>query len=194
MGTSETREGTSIAQVEHQPVTVESSTLHLINNEQEIELNNEIYQKIWDDLKDHQKSSIQKKWKDKCSTDLKTVVKDTQGLRKLTHDELNVIIEHTHAMQKQTGLVIKKSWAIKEKSNAISKLIGNGEQIVTEKTVKHLLKLTEFASRALKSYSRANSKTVPKQTLNVIYATLTFPSEQQKWYEILHCRSDPSDR
>ncbi|CAC5373178.1 unnamed protein product [Mytilus coruscus] len=96
---------------------------------------------------------------------------------------MNVIIEHTHAMQKQTGIVIKKSWAIKEKSNAISNLIGNGEQIVSEKTVKQLLKLTEFASSALKSYSRVNSKTVPKQTLNVIYATLTFPSEQQKWYD-----------
>lgn len=140
MGTSETREGTIITQVEHQPVTVESGTLHLTNNEQKHGLNNEIYQKIWDDLKDHQKSSIQKKWKDKCST----AVKNTHGLRKLTHDELNVIIEHTHAMQKQTGIIIKKSCAIKEKSNAISKLTGNGEQIVSGKTVKHLSELTEF--------------------------------------------------
>lgn len=56
-------------------------------------------------------------------------------------------------MQRQTDIVIKKSWAIKEKSNAISKLIGNVEQKVSEKTDKHLFKLTEFASRALQSYS-----------------------------------------
>ncbi|CAC5373179.1 unnamed protein product [Mytilus coruscus] len=47
MGTSEITEGASITQEEQQPVTVESGTLHLIYNEQEIEVSNEIYQKIW---------------------------------------------------------------------------------------------------------------------------------------------------
>lgn len=61
MGTSETTEGASITQEEHQPVTVESSPLHLINKEQEIEVNNEIYQKIWDDLKDQQKNQVSRK-------------------------------------------------------------------------------------------------------------------------------------
>ncbi|CAG2252149.1 unnamed protein product [Mytilus edulis] len=68
-----------------------------------------------------------------------------------------------------------------EKVNAISTLLGTGQQIVAEKTVKKIVTLKEIASRSLKAASRVNVKAVPKQLLNVLYATLIFPGEHQDW-------------
>ncbi|VDI84262.1 Hypothetical predicted protein [Mytilus galloprovincialis] len=122
----------------------------------------------------HQKSSVQAKWKDKDVQILKKSIADTQILKKLSHDELNVIIGSTEQLQKKAGLMIRKSWRILEKVNGISKLVGDGKQIESERKVRSMLTLREFAARRIKGSSAQNTKKVPKDILNLVYSTISY--------------------
>ncbi|XP_076088264.1 uncharacterized protein LOC143058683 [Mytilus galloprovincialis] len=139
------------------------------------------YQYILQSLISHQKSSVQAKWKDKDVQILKKSIADTQILKKLSHDELNVIIGSTEQLQKKAGLMIRKSWRILEKVNGISKLVGDGKQIESERKVRSMLTLREFAARRIKGSSAQNTKRVPKDILNLVYSTISYQAAYIDW-------------
>ncbi|CAC5412480.1 unnamed protein product [Mytilus coruscus] len=142
---------------------------------------NTVYETILANMINHQKLSVKRKWKDKDGLGVKSAINDVQKLQKFTHDELNVVIEETIILQKKLGIVIKKSYTTKEKTNAISRLLSTGEQVDLARTVKKMLTLKEFALKILKINSKINGKTIPKQLLNTLHATLTYPVEHEKW-------------
>lgn len=136
-----------------------------------------VYQSILCKLNSHPKQSVRKSWTGKTSDDLKHAIMNITELQKMTHDELNVIIEDTKGIQNKCGFFVRKSWKLVEKANGVSKLIGSGERIVKERVVRQVFSLKECAARVIWSYP----KTTSKQKLNNVYAAFIFKSEESEW-------------
>ena len=135
----------------------------------------EVYKQILNSFKSHQKKSVAKRWENKDINDVKTTIGNSLYLKKLTHDEINVVMEATIPQQKNVGIIIRKSWKIQEKCNGISRVIGDGLVIEEERKIKHMLSLKEFATRKIRK------NRVSKNLLNIIYAVLKFPEAFREW-------------
>lgn len=146
-------------------------------------LSDNIFLEILDELKNHKNPKIKQKWTSKGLDELKKVTSTTMTIKSLTHDEMNVIIFKTSDLQKKRGVVVKKSWRIQEKANALSRLIGSGEQLDEERFVRSMLTLKEFAARKLKSSSRISTQNLPKNKLNILYSTLLYPEMHDQWVQ-----------
>lgn len=84
--------------------------------------------------------------------DLQICIKDITKLHKLTHVELNIIIDCTARYQQDCNIPIRKSWNILDKANAISKLIGSGVQ--KERMVKRMESLKDIAMKVVQNTTK----------------------------------------
>lgn len=139
------------------------------------------YMRILKKLQDHTNQSVAKRWKGKTFTNLKDLINNISTLQKFTHDEMNTIIEATSKVQKDRGITISKGLLKEDKANEISVTIGSGETCVSEKMVKSMMKLKEFAVRKIKTSNKINARNLPKAKLNILYATLIYPTERKRW-------------
>lgn len=130
---------------------------------------------ILDRYQNHPKKTISQRWKDKTLEDLQICIKDITKLHKLTHVELNIIIDCTARYQQDCNIPIRKSWNILDKANAISKLIGSGVQ--KERMVKRMESLKDIAMKVVQN----TTKYAPKSKLNNVYAVSLFEESYRMW-------------
>ena len=125
----------------------------------------------------HRKMRLASKWKDKTISDLTSCINDVSALQKLSHDELNVIVDSTSTHQREASVIIRKSWNTHKKANAVSKVLGSGQQLYKEPTVRNMKPLKEFAARVVVS----NRRSIPKTLLNNIHATASYKHHYKEW-------------
>ena len=142
-------------------------------------ISEELLEQILLKLKDHESKRISVRWKDKSVHNLKESINHHELLHQMQHAELNVIIETTNMHYSNAQIIVKRSSKLAEKANQISKIIGNGQEIQPQNTIKHMLPLKEFAAKIV----RKSNKSVPKSILNATHSAMVFERSVTNWTE-----------
>ena len=143
----------------------------------EILIDQDDLMKILHGLQCHEKQTIKARWAEKSLTDLKPCISDIELLQKLHHDELNVIIDSTKSYQGRFGITVSKSLKLVEKINMLSKLLGLEGEAKAEVTGRKMLPLKVLCSKIV----RSNTKVIPKDKLNNVYAARNFEVLRDIW-------------
>ena len=148
-------------------------------SKRDIVISEELSEQMLLKLKGHENKRISVRWKDKSAQNLKESINNHETLHQMQHAELNVIIETTNMHYSNAQIIVKKSSKLAEKANQISKVIGNGQEIQPQNTIKHMLPLKEFAAKIV----RKSNKSVPKSVLNATHSLMVFEKSVTNWTE-----------
>lgn len=99
-------------------------------------------------------------------------------MNKLTVKELDTVIDHFHFEISAKGVKIPKSWAKYKKVNQLSKIIGDGSEIVHNNE-----KVKIYNVGKLKTLAMAACKQLPKVVTNSAYAAAIYEDHYKIWLQ-----------
>lgn len=172
--------GIDVAETALQDSSVVQDDMSNVANEQPRRtdhVNEIVFETILKEFQSCNQKSVLKRWEGKSSDSVRCCIYDVEKLQKLSHRELNIILDNTREYQEKSGQFVRKSWNIIQKVNGLSSIFGCGFQIYKEKTVRELKPLKALAAQCV----LGNRKHVPKRILNNIYAITQFSAAYKKW-------------
>ncbi|XP_071133796.1 uncharacterized protein [Mytilus edulis] len=134
---------------------------------------------IFHSLTIHTKVSVSRKWSKRTVSDLIKILDDTSLVRKMQHDELNVVIQLTKTQQLKLGIKIKQTCCRDEKAIFIRRVFGSKQDEIFEKKVKELMPLKLIASKVV----RTCLSKIPKERLNNTVAAMMIDKRYCEWKE-----------
>ena len=139
------------------------------------------FQAILTDMKNYSNFGVRNRWQSRTTSDILNAVKNADTLHNLTVDELDVICSNTKSLQNQAGIIIKRSgWKKKDKGNALSRVIGDGTQFVTNDLVDKVYSLSELCANIVAS--KCDTGILPKKKqLEILCAQAVYPHERDEW-------------